>query len=153
MNIDRNINPSYKTGSPTDIIPVPRLRKSLALMTLKQARRVVVAMMGATVILIGAVLLFIPGPGIVVMVAGLAILATEFLWARRWLNYLKVRGVAAANHLRKRNGADEVAEAPHRPIGTVLPADPCAEDPLICPPGQASARPRTIDRAAPNKPC
>ena len=48
-------------------------------------------MIGGTVVLIGIALLVLPGPAIVVIPAGLAILATEFLWARRWLD--KVKGL------------------------------------------------------------
>lgn len=50
---------------------------------LKTARRVVVFVIGMTVMGFGVVLLFTPGPAIVVIPAGLAILATEFVWARR----------------------------------------------------------------------
>jgi uncharacterized protein (TIGR02611 family) len=46
-------------------------------------RRFLIALMGGTVVLIGIALLILPGPGVVIMAAGLAILATEFLWARR----------------------------------------------------------------------
>lgn len=48
-------------------------------------RRVFVALIGGTVVLIGLALLVLPGPAVVVIPAGLAILATEFLWARRLL--------------------------------------------------------------------
>ena len=41
-----------------------------------------IALMGGTVLLIGLVLLVLPGPGLPIVAAGLAILATEFLWAR-----------------------------------------------------------------------
>lgn len=53
--------------------------------TLQAARRIVVAVVGSTVILIGVALLVLPGPGWVVIFAGLGILATEFVWARRLL--------------------------------------------------------------------
>jgi tellurite resistance protein TerC len=57
-------------------------------------RRVVVAVVGGTVVLVGVALLVLPGPAFVVIPAGLAILAMEFAWARRWLN--KARAQAAA---------------------------------------------------------
>lgn len=41
-----------------------------------------IALMGGTVLLIGLALLVFPGPGLPIVAAGLAILATEFLWAR-----------------------------------------------------------------------
>ncbi len=55
----------------------------------RRARRIVIFVIGATVVLLGVALLVLPGPGIVVMVLGLAILATEFVWARVWLRRLK----------------------------------------------------------------
>ena len=46
-------------------------------------KRFFIALMGGTVVLIGIALLVLPGPGMLVIAGGLAILATEFLWARR----------------------------------------------------------------------
>jgi tellurite resistance protein TerC len=56
---------------------------------LRYARRIVVAVVGTTVLLIGIALLVLPGPAIVVIPIGLAILATEFAWARRWLKVVR----------------------------------------------------------------
>lgn len=42
--------------------------------------------MGGTALLAGLVMLITPGPGMPVILVALAILATEFLWARHWLN-------------------------------------------------------------------
>jgi uncharacterized protein (TIGR02611 family) len=58
-----------------------------------EARRITVAVIGATLIAVGFVMLFTPGPGIVVVSLALGILATEFAWARRWLR--RLRQVAA----------------------------------------------------------
>jgi tellurite resistance protein TerC len=44
---------------------------------------------GATVLLIGVALQIFPGPAFIVIPVGLAILASEYAWARRWLR--KVR--------------------------------------------------------------
>ncbi len=49
-------------------------------------KKIVVAIIGGTVVLIGLAMTVLPGPAIVVIPAGIAILATEFVWARRWLN-------------------------------------------------------------------
>jgi uncharacterized protein (TIGR02611 family) len=48
-------------------------------------RRVVVAVIGGTVLLVGIAMIVLPGPAVVVIPLGLAVLATEFLWARIWL--------------------------------------------------------------------
>ena len=60
---------------------------------IKVARRVIVSVVGATVLLIGIALLVLPGPAFIVIPLGLAILATEYAWARRWLK--KVRQIAS----------------------------------------------------------
>jgi uncharacterized protein (TIGR02611 family) len=60
--------------------------------TLHQARRIVVLLLGVTLILFGAVLLVTPGPGWLVILAGLAVLAFEFVWAQRLLKRIKRKG-------------------------------------------------------------
>jgi uncharacterized protein (TIGR02611 family) len=52
---------------------------------IKVVRRVIVSVVGATVLLIGVALLILPGPAFIVIPVGLAILASEYAWARRWL--------------------------------------------------------------------
>ncbi len=53
------------------------------------ARRIAIAVIGGTVVLVGVVMLVTPGPALLVIPLGLAILAVEFAWARHWLNRLK----------------------------------------------------------------
>ena len=53
--------------------------------TMQPIRRIVVAVVGGTVLALGIALIVLPGPAFVVIPAGLAILALEFAWARRWL--------------------------------------------------------------------
>jgi uncharacterized protein (TIGR02611 family) len=71
---------------------IKRLFSRWHLDNIKTVRRVIVTVVGATVMLIGIALLVLPGPAIVVIPVGLAILATEYAWARRWLR--KVRRIA-----------------------------------------------------------
>lgn len=52
----------------------------------RHARRLVVAVIGGTVLLAGLIMMITPGPGIVTILLGLAVLATEFLWARHILH-------------------------------------------------------------------
>lgn len=66
----------------------------------RRARRVVVAVGGGTLLLIGVVLLFIPGPGTPFLISGFALLATEFVWARRWLRLVKERAARATRQVR-----------------------------------------------------
>ncbi|MBM4334315.1 MAG: hypothetical protein FJ108_00185 [Deltaproteobacteria bacterium] len=52
----------------------------------------IVLVVGGTVLLIGVAMIVLPGPAFVVIPAGLAILASEFVWARRLL--VRVRDYA-----------------------------------------------------------
>ena len=56
---------------------------------LRQARPLVVAVIGGTVLVIGIILIVLPGPAFLVIPAGLAILATEFAWAGILLKRIK----------------------------------------------------------------
>ena|SRR5437879_9360904 len=69
--------------------PIPSGGYGTAL--LKLARRLTVFVLGISVLIVGIVMLVGPGPGLIVVPLGLAILATEFLWARRILDSLKYR--------------------------------------------------------------
>jgi uncharacterized protein (TIGR02611 family) len=63
-----------------------KLMNRLRLNSLPRVKKVIVAVIGGTVLLIGIALIVLPGPAFLVIPAGLAILATEFVWARRWLH-------------------------------------------------------------------
>jgi uncharacterized protein (TIGR02611 family) len=53
--------------------------------TMQLIKRIVVTVVGGTVLALGIALIVLPGPAFVVVPGGLAILAIEFAWARRWL--------------------------------------------------------------------
>jgi len=57
--------------------------------TIKQAKKLVISVIGFTVLLIGLAMVVLPGPAFIVMPIGLGILAAEFVWARKFLE--KVR--------------------------------------------------------------
>jgi uncharacterized protein (TIGR02611 family) len=68
--------------------------------------RVLVAVVGATITLAGLVMIVTPGPGLVLVVLGLGILASEFAWARR----LRDRAVDTAKRsARKLRGSEQAA--------------------------------------------
>jgi len=69
--------------------------------TLQQAKRAIKIVVGFTVLLAGLAMTVLPGPAIVVIPAGLAILATEFLWARRLLERIKQGASNAFNRTYK----------------------------------------------------
>lgn len=72
------------------------LKRALTL-TVKAARRIVITVVGFTVVLIGIVLIVTPGPALVVIPVGLAILSLEFAWARRLLRRVKESSAAAVS--------------------------------------------------------
>ena len=57
--------------------------------TIRRIKRVFIAIIGFTVLLAGIAMMVLPGPAILVVPLGLAILATEFIWARKLLKRLK----------------------------------------------------------------
>jgi len=57
--------------------------------TYKVARRIAIAVLGSTVLAIGIVMIIAPGPALIVIPIGLAILGIEFAWARIWLKRLR----------------------------------------------------------------
>jgi tellurite resistance protein TerC len=71
--------------------------------TYRVARRWVIAVVGLTVVLIGIVMIVLPGPAIIVIPLGLAILGSEFAWARHWLAVVKKR----TDTVLRRNGTPE----------------------------------------------
>jgi hypothetical protein len=62
-----------------------KISKALGLDRVPRIRKVIVAVIGGTVVLIGLVLLVLPGPALIVIPIGLVILASEFAWARHVL--------------------------------------------------------------------
>jgi uncharacterized protein (TIGR02611 family) len=71
-----------------------RLRNLFAWLRVEHAprviRKVVVAVIGTTVLLIGIALIVLPGPAIIVIPIGLGILASEFFWARRAIRWGRI---------------------------------------------------------------
>jgi uncharacterized protein (TIGR02611 family) len=76
-------------------------------MLIKTAKRVVVAVIGGTVLLFGLAMLVLPGPGFLGVVAGLAILATEFAWAGWLLKRVRERASAVVNSIRGTHGSTQ----------------------------------------------
>jgi tellurite resistance protein TerC len=78
-------------------------------------RRLVVGIVGGTVLLIGVALIFLPGPAFVVIPVGLAILATEFAWAQRYVR--KARELL--NKARKKKERDQTLTREQPPARSV----------------------------------
>ena len=81
-------------------------------------KRIAVTIIGFTLVAAGLVLLVLPGPGLLVVAAGFAVLATEYAWARRALDETTRRSSSAARRLRRRakkNAAPTLADGTQRP--------------------------------------
>ena len=68
----------------------------------RQARRVVVLVIGSTILLVGIAMIVLPGPALLVIPLGLAILATEFAWARSWLARVRAAPAEVGRRWRSR---------------------------------------------------
>ena len=55
------------------------------------AKRFAVTILGGALLLLGLAMMVLPGPGILVIVGGLAVLATEYVWAQRLLKRAKIQ--------------------------------------------------------------
>ena len=71
--------------------------------TAKFLRRVAIGTLGFSVLVIGLILIPLPGPGLLVTVAGLFILSLEFAWAERHLDRAKSAANKAVEKARAKN--------------------------------------------------
>ena len=80
-----------------------RLRNYLRrTITYPWARRIVVSVIGGSIVVIGIAMIVLPGPAIVVIPIGLGILGLEFAWARYWLRKLRTTASDVVNRVRGR---------------------------------------------------
>ncbi|MEO0998415.1 MAG: PGPGW domain-containing protein [Pseudomonadota bacterium] len=79
--------------------------RRLISLTYQSARRIVIGLIGGTVVLLGLIMIVTPGPAFVVIPVGLAILSIEFAFARRWLKALRER--ISRNGFERRNRSAE----------------------------------------------
>ncbi len=71
--------------------------------TYKWARRIVVAVIGGSILLLGIVMVVLPGPAVIVIPVGLGVLGLEFAWARHWLRKLRATATDVVNRVRGRS--------------------------------------------------
>ena len=70
----------------------------------RAARRAAIALIGGTVLAAGVAMLVLPGPALIVIPAGLALLGLEFAWARRWMKRAREHAEALAGRCRGKTG-------------------------------------------------
>ncbi len=78
--------------------------------TYKWARRIVVAVIGGSILTIGVAMVVLPGPAIIVVPLGLGVLGLEFAWARYWLRKLRATAVEVVNRVRGRSRTEPKPE-------------------------------------------
>jgi uncharacterized protein (TIGR02611 family) len=87
--------------------------------TYRTARRIAIAIIGTTVVLMGVAMLVLPGPGLLTIVLGLMVLGIEFAFARRWLARIKSTTRKAADKALARvgrKGRRGPADSPDNPL-------------------------------------
>lgn len=70
--------------------------------TYRWARRIVVGMIGGTILVLGVAMVVLPGPAILVIPIGLGVLGLEFAFARHWLRRLRATATDVVNRVRGR---------------------------------------------------
>jgi uncharacterized protein (TIGR02611 family) len=68
-------------------------------------RRIVIGIVGSLLLLLGVAMVFLPGPAVVMIPLGFAVLATEFPWARKWLHKARDLFNQARKKIRRRRAA------------------------------------------------
>jgi uncharacterized protein (TIGR02611 family) len=72
----------------------------------RNGKRIAVSAAGLILVAAGLALLVLPGPGLLLVILGFAILATEYVWAQRMLNFAKRKAEQAKNKvLRRESGS------------------------------------------------
>jgi uncharacterized protein (TIGR02611 family) len=69
----------------------------------RMAKRIVIGIVGGSVLVIGICLIVLPGPAFVVIPVGLGILGLEFAWARSWLKKAKAKAEEVARNFKNGN--------------------------------------------------
>jgi tellurite resistance protein TerC len=86
------------------VSPLAADMERLIRISYQQARKAVILVIGSSILAIGIAMLVLPGPAVVVIPMGLAVLAAEFAWAHRWLNRVKRDIAAVKEKIRNGNG-------------------------------------------------
>ncbi len=75
--------------------------------TYKIAKRIAIGIVGGSVLVIGVLMIVLPGPAFVVIPVGLGILSLEFAWARIWLKKAKAKAEEMARSFQDKNGQNK----------------------------------------------
>ncbi len=97
----------------------------MSLRTVEQVRRVFRIVAGFTLLAAGVVMIVTPGPGWLVILLGLSLLAAEFIWARRLMERIKREGErvrdVVSRYMPTRNASTPAEVQPEEPLAPVVP--------------------------------
>ncbi|MGH3360003.1 MAG: PGPGW domain-containing protein [Nocardioidaceae bacterium] len=62
------------------------------------ARRIVLSVTGVLLLVVGIAALVLPGPGLLIIFAGVAVLSIEFEWAEKRVDYVRGKAMDAAEY-------------------------------------------------------
>ncbi len=83
-----NNNP-FNTGKDLEELGMNVIQELESRRNFRRVRRWITICIGGTVLIIGIAMIVLPGPAIIVIPLGLAILSGELLWARKYLAFIK----------------------------------------------------------------
>ncbi len=88
--------------------PIESELARLSNLTLRTIKKIIILVVGSTLLLLGTLMIITPGPGVPIMIVGLLILGTEFVWAKTWLTKVKSTLKNAGTKARKVLRMDEM---------------------------------------------
>ena len=80
--------------------------------TYRIAKRVAIGIVGGSVLVVGVLMIVLPGPAFVVIPVGLGILSLEFAWARSWLKKARDKAETVARGVNNRINARKGSPPP-----------------------------------------
>jgi uncharacterized protein (TIGR02611 family) len=95
----------------------------MLLRTVEQVRRIFRIVAGFTLLLAGVVMLVTPGPGWVVILLGLGLLAAEFVWARRLMDRIKREGTRIKDTVLGKPEPPKPEDPPRPPTQSPAPGE------------------------------
>jgi len=117
------------------------------------AKRIAIAVIGGTITFIGVAMIVLPGPAIIVIPIGLSILATEFVWARRYLRKCRATAKRWKDKVRARTATESPVGATASGSAAVVhqdahddALDPRHQSPPDIPEASARAKPDGRER-------
>ncbi len=85
--------------------------KAVGLFIKRSGKRIAITAAGGFVVIVGIALLVLPGPGLLVIILGLGILATEYVWAERLLKMAKDKATQAKDKVLGKKPANDDGSA------------------------------------------